>query len=412
MWTRTLLFTSALTFASLVANAVSVASEKVEGNAYRNTVLVANKAEFKPQILEPRLINAWGIATRPAGAGGHFWVTGADTSFEYVGDVANSPTESLRKLHVDDYAYMTAPLGKHGEFATGTAFSGSTKNFVITQNVKGAEPITAPAKFLFSSDGGVISAWTERKKEDGSFDRAPEAITVIDESKQGAKFFGITVNADYSRIYAADFGMEPAINVYDGAFKKEGLTFDQPFDDNKNGKVDVGEYAPFNVQALTTPAGEKRVYVTYAMTQACPADAAKAKQCKEGGIFAGEEDTSREGLGRIAEFDENGKLIKVWQDGGKLSAPWGVAYAPAGFGALANTLLVGNFGDGKIVAFDPATQAVKDMLRDEKGEPVVIDKLWGLIFGNGASLGDVNALYYAAGPNDEKDGVFGSLRLQ
>jgi uncharacterized protein (TIGR03118 family) len=98
------------------------------------------------------------------------------------------------------------------------------------------------------------------------------------------------------------------------------------------------------------------------------------------------------------------------QDDGRLSAPWGLAYAPPDFGALVNTLLVGNFGDGSIAAFDATTHEFVDVLRDARGEPIAIEKIWSLLFGNGESLGDANALYFAAGPDDEKDGVFGSLR--
>jgi uncharacterized protein (TIGR03118 family) len=87
-----------------------------------------------------------------------------------------------------------------------------------------------------------------------------------------------------------------------------------------------------------------------------------------------------------------------------------VAFAPANFGALSNKLLVGNFGDGHIAAFDPATHAFSGYMNTPRGKPVVIEKIWGLLFGNGDALGDADALYFTAGPNDEKDGLFGSLR--
>jgi uncharacterized protein (TIGR03118 family) len=137
----------------------------------------------------------------------------------------------------------------------------------------------------------------------------------------------------------------------------------------------------------------------------------KKGACKKGAIFAGEEDISKPGYGRVAEFTEDGDLVNVLKDGGKLSAPWGIAYAPADFGALSGSLLVGNFGDGTIAGYDAKTGEFIDVMRDAKGKPIVIDKLWGILFGNGQSLGDTNALYFAAGPNDETDGIFGSLRV-
>lgn len=403
------LFALALTLAGSVSVAAFASSE---ANHFVQTNFTANKAGYKAQLTEKNFINGWGIAIRPAGAGGHFWVTAKDVSFEYVGDVQNSPDEKLRTLHTDNLKYVKLPVGGEDNFATGVVFSDSKDKFIITQKIEGAEPITAPAKFLFASDGGIISAWTERKKADGSFDRSGVAEVVIDQSKEGAQFFGLAISAAYDRLYAADFGAKPAIKVFDGAFKPAAIAFDQPFDDNKNGQVDPGEYAPFNIQALQTPAGKNHMFVTYAKTQACPEEEIKKGSCKKGELFVGEEDTSKPGYGRLAEFTEEGKLVAVWNDGGKLSAPWGLAYAPQNFGALSGALLVSNFGDGTIAAYDAKTHAFIDVMRGENGKPVVVDKIWGILFGNGESLGDKDALYFAAGPEDEADGVFGSLRLK
>ncbi len=376
------------------------------------TNLVANDKNYKPEIaLESEFLNAWGIAIRPAGAGGHFWVTAKNISYEYVGDVKAATDEKLRKLHMDELKYVQLPVGGADNFATGVAFSGSKTEFSITQNIDSAEPVTAPAKFIFASDGGIISAWTERRKADGTFDRPLEALPVIDESSQGAQFFGIALSHDYDTLYAADFGAKPAIKVYGGDFKPLSLKFDQPFDDNKNGQVDAGEYAPFNIQALTNQAGGNHLFVAYAKTQSCPDEEIKSGTCKKGELFVGEEDTSKPGYGRIAEFTEEGKLVRVWADAGKLSAPWGFAYAPDTWDELKGTLLVSNFGSGTIAAFDQNTGKFKDFLRGKNGKPIMIDKIWGILFGNGVSLGDKDALYFAAGPRDEADGIFGSLRM-
>ena len=152
------------------------------------------------------------------------------------------------------------------------------------------------------------------------------------------------------------------------------------------------------------------MFVTYAKTQTCPKAEIVKKTCQKGALFVGEEDTAKPGQGRVAEFTEGGALVAVWQDEGHLSAPWGMAIAPVDFGALSGDLLVGNFGDGSIAAFNPTTHAFVDVLRDAKGKPMKIEKIWGLLFGNGASLGDSNALYVASGPKDEKMGLFGSIR--
>lgn len=394
------------------AYATSQENNKLENNKYAQSIFVANQAKYHPSFAtEKDFINAWGIAIRPKGAGGHFWVTAKDISYEYIGDVTASPDKALQALHQDKLKTVKLPVGGDDKFATSTVYSDSKENFVITQEIKGAEAITAPAKFLFASDGGIISAWTERKLADGSFDRSPEAITVIDESAKGAQFFGLAVSQGYDRLYAANFGENAGIEVFNGKFEPEAIKFDMPFDSNKNGKVDAGEYAPFNVQALTTPAGENHIFVTYAKTQACPKEEIAKKTCKKGEIFAGEEDTSKPGYGRLAEFTEDGRLVAVWNDGGKLSAPWGVAYAPTDFGALSGKLLVANFGNGTIAAFDSTTRSFLDIMRNNNGNAIKIDKIWGLLFGNGESLGDANSLYFTAGPDDEKDGMFGRLRV-
>src|SRR6476620_4657911 len=117
-------------------------------NSYVQKNFVADKKSYKAQILEKNFINAWGISNRPAGAGGHFWVTAKDVSYEYVGDVQNSSDEKLRSLHTDVLKYVKLPVGGKDNVATGTVFNNSSSNFVITQSIPGVEPITAPAKFM------------------------------------------------------------------------------------------------------------------------------------------------------------------------------------------------------------------------------------------------------------------------
>lgn len=380
-------------------------------NGYKQTNLIANNIKYSPTIeVDEKLINAWGIAIRPKGAGGHFWVTGKDISFEYVGDVQNSPDPSLRKLHSDELKYVKLPVGSAENFATSTVFNGSDKSFVITQKIEGKKAITAPAKFIFASDGGIVSAWTEKKNKDGTFDRSNQAIKVIDESAKGSQFFGLAINSANNILYLADFGAKPAIKTYDAKFKPTKIVFDAPFDDNKNGKVDAGEYAPFNVQAITTPQGANNIFVAYAKTQTCPEEEISKGTCKKGELFVGEEDTSKAGYGKLAEFSENGKLIAVWKDKNSLSAPWGVVLAPNNFGKASNRLLVANFGSGTISTFNYETKEFVENLKDKGGKDIKIEKIWGLLFGNGESLGDSNALYFTAGPDDEKDGIFGVLR--
>jgi len=377
-------------------------------SSYKITTLVANKAIYKPQILDKSIKNAWGIAIRPAGAGGHFWVAGGDISFQYVGDVSKSNDLNLKKLHVDNFPYMKLNLKKDAA-ATGIVFNGGS-SFIVQQSISGKKDLVSPAKFIFSADDGSIHAWTERKNTnlDGSIsmDWPLEAKKVIQE--QDAQFFGIGMNEDFSRLYAADFGKNPSIRTYDGNFKPVNITFDMPFDINKNNKVDAGEYAPFNIQYLKDSNNKGHLLVAYAQTKACPTKAIKEKICAKGEIEPGEENSKN---GKIAEFDENGRLISIWSDKG-MNAPWGMAYAPSTFGKYANHLLVANFTTGLISIYETNSKEFVGYLKDKSNKNLKIDGIWGLQFGNGASLGDSDTLYFAAGPKDEEDGVFGSIKVQ
>ncbi len=333
----------------------------------KQTNLIANKPEFGAQILDPEMQNAWGIAIRPAGFGGHFWVssTNVGKSLLYVGDVGGTP------LFQDDLKFVNT-LGA----PTGVVFNEGAQ-FVITQQHENG-PITNAAKFLFANASGTITAWTERARAAGGFDRPVDSAVVVDGTARGSEFLGVALSPAGDRMLAADFGAEAALRVYDGKFAEVGA-FANPFNPNK--KPDGFE--AFNVQTL----GDS-VFAMYARHVPPGAELPE---------------------GRLAEFDASGQLIAKWRGRGYLNNPWGVAKAPKDFGLYSGCLLVGNFGDGTVVAFHPRFKVALDYVRDAHGKRVVIDGLWGLQFGNGASLGEANHVYFAAGPNKEVDGLFGKL---
>ena len=346
--------------------------------AYRTTNLAATDAKYGAPIVDRTLIDAWGLAIRPAGFGGHFWVTanGSGESVEFVGDVGGAP------LHQDALKTVAVPgVGGAIGTPTGVVFNGSS-NFQITQAFKSGAIINS-AKFLFASTDGTLSAWTERNNGGGNFDRPGSGLTVVDRSAAGSQFFGLGISAAGDKLYAADFGTTTGVRTYGDGFADltSSHSFSNPFG---------GSFASFNVQDFTV-GGIGSVFVTYAVQDA-----------------PGEEQHGA-GLGRLAHYDEMGNLLGVADDRGLLNSPWGLAIAPRGFGGYGGDLLVGNFGDGTIVAFDPVTLRAIDYLRDDNGHPLAIDGLWGLVFGNGASLGRADALYFAAGPDDETQGLFGSI---
>jgi uncharacterized protein (TIGR03118 family) len=367
-----------------------------DGNSYAAHNLVANSAVYDPDIVDPSLVNAWGIANRPAGLGGHIWVAASNSgqSIQYVGDIGKTP------LYQDELRSISIPGTRHGDGSpdagrvigtpTGVVFNGAPDKFVITQG-----SVTGPAKFIFVGTEGVVSAWTERKNDDGSADRASYASVVADASERGSAYFGAALAPTGDRLLVADFGPDHVIRTYDENFTEvDTVGFKNPFVDAGRA-IKPGYFVPWNVTTI----GD-RVLVSYAAIGADESDPKKPAVAEEG---------AGRGQGRIAAFDADGELIKVWTDKKSLNAPWGVAVAPEGFGKLTGSVLVSNFGDGTIAAFDAEHGQFLDYVRGKDNKPVVIDGIWGLLPGNGASLGRADAVYYAAGPRGEQDGVFGRL---
>jgi TIGR03118 family protein len=147
---------------------------------------------------------------------------------------------------------------------------------------------------------------------------------------------------------------------------------------------------PFNIAAL-----DGHLYVAYAMFDPAGDE--------------GMEEQVGEGYGHLVEYNEDGTLVRDFKDTGKLNAPWGMAIAPSGFGKFGGALLVANLGDGTIAALDRHTGRFIDDMRDETGKIISIERIWGLVFGNGVSLGDAQSLYFTAGLKGESDGIFGRL---
>ena len=376
-------------FGAMLAGLSWLACASAAHAQYTATNLIANDPSYNPQIVDPNFGDSWGIAIRPAGAGGHFWITNKDTgvSSEYVGDVNGVP------LHQDSLTTVTIPSPSGSPDAavsqpTGVVFN-QTSDFRITQT-SATGSFDAPATFLFATNDGTIAAWSDQNTlPNGSPNRPSQAVLAVDNSAAGDNYFGLaTTNlASGNYLYAANFGTNPGIETYNSTFQNVSsqFAFTNPFA--------AQGYEPFNIENLGGS-----LFVAYAQYGS-----------------AGTE-VHGTGLGKLAEYDSSGNLITTWDDKGLLNSPWGMAIAPSSFGKYSGDLLIGNFGDidqqaGSIVAFDPLTHAAVGYLDDASGKPLVEPGVWGLTFGNGASLGAANALYFAAGPNDENDGVFGRITV-
>ena len=250
---------------------------------------------------------------------------------------------------------------------TGVVFNATT-DFAVTPG--------QPAKYIFATEDGTIAAW----------DSGAAAVLKVDLSALGTVYKGLALGSSSKKnyLYATNFNAG-RVEVFDANFAPVALagSFTDP-------NLPAG-FAPFNIQNI----GGK-LYVTYAKP-----DAAK------------HDDVSGPGNGYVSVFDPNGTFVKRLVSQGPLNSPWGVVLAPAGFGGFGGALLVSNFGDGLINAFNPATGAWLGALRDGSGKALAIDGLWSLSFGNGTKAGDTHTLYFTAGiaggGTVEDHGLFGSI---
>jgi uncharacterized protein (TIGR03118 family) len=300
---------------------------------------------------DPDLVNGWGIVASPTSP---WWVSDNGTS---KSTLYNGNTGEKVALTV------TVPGPP-----TGIVFNG-TADFRVNA---GTGP--APSRFIFATDNGQIAGWN------GVGNAAISAATTPD-----AVYLGLAIGhvgaANY--LYAANF---PAahVDVFNGSFQITQLS--------GGDFVDPGlpsGYAPFGIQAI----GDE-VFVAY------------AKQNAEG-----DEEVAGLGLGFVSVFGMDGTFHGRVASGGELNAPWGLAMSPATFGKFSNDLLVGNFGDGRIHAFHRTTAGWEErgVLKGTDRRPISIDGLWGIGFGNGAASGPRDTLFFAAGPDDETHGLFGSI---
>jgi uncharacterized protein (TIGR03118 family) len=308
---------------------------------------------------DPNLVNAWGIVFNPFG---FVWVADNGTGLSTLYDGDGTPQSLVVTIPP---AVGSTDTGN----PTGIVYNGSS-DFVVTKDT-----LSGPGRFIFASENGTIAAWAPNVD-------SLNAILVVDNSATGALYKGLALaaNGTSNFLYATDFHNNK-ISVFDKNFAPATLvcSFSDP-------KI-PSDFGPFGIQNLNG-----NIYVTYAKQ-----DAAK------------HDDVAGKGLGFVNVFDANGCLIKRIATRGKLNSPWGLAIAPANFGVFSNRLLVGNFGDGTINAYDIATGASKGQMKKTNGHVLVIDGLWGLSFGNGLQNQPTNALFFTAGPDGENHGLYGRI---
>jgi len=271
---------------------------------------------------------------------------------------------------------IPVPKGQAGPSnPTGVVFNGTT-DFRLSNGM--------PATFIFVTEDGTIAGWN-----------GGMTAELIPSSSKDAVYKGCTIAALNGKhyLYVANFH-SGQIEVYDGAFKRVALNgksfVAEDVNGNGNGPGFNGphKFAPFNVQAIGT-----NIYVAYAQQ-----DDQK------------EDDVPGAGLGALIIFDAAGNRLARLQQGNWFNAPWGIAMAPGDFGEFSHSLLVGMFGSGQIAAFNPINGSFLGLMKRPDSSILSIDGLWALGFGGGnPNSGPYNTLFFTAGPNDEKDGLFGTL---
>ncbi|MCX5645211.1 MAG: TIGR03118 family protein [Phycisphaerae bacterium] len=324
------------------------------------TYLQHNLVSDLPSVadrVDPNLINPWGIAFGPTTP---FWIADNHTGVSSIYDGNGVPTRAA--------VAIPGPAGGAALGApTGIVFNATT-DFALAPG--------QPAKYLFATEDGTIAGWST----------GAAAVLKADLSVLGTVYKGLALGSSSGKnyLYAANFSVG-RVDVFDANFAPVALagTFTDP-------NLPAG-FAPFNVQNV----GGK-LYVTYVLQDAEHHD-----------------DVPGPGNGFVNTFDTSGQLLQRFASRGLLNSPWGVVLAPAGFGGFGGALLVGNFGDGRINAFNPTTGAWLGAIQDASGAAISIQGLWGLTFGNGGPAGGSQTLYFTAGiagtGTVEDHGLFGSL---
>jgi len=277
---------------------------------------------------------------------------------------------------------IPAPGGGLGGAATGNVFN-STTDFVVT---KGS--VSGRSQFVFATEDGTISGWNPTVD-------STHAIIAVDRSSVseggfvGAVYKGLALvrSSSGNFLFATNFRFG-TVEQFDGQFNLVNSFTDPALaSDCPISGPPPQCFAPFGIQNI----GGK-LFVTFALQDAAHHD-----------------DVKGAGNGFVDVFDASGNLIRRFASQGTLNSPWGLAPAPAKFGTFSRDLLVGNFGDGRINAFNPSNGKFLGQLRGKDGLPITINGLWGLAFGNGNLAGATNTLFFASGLNDEADGLFGSI---
>ena len=322
-----------------------------QSNSYKQTNLTSDTAGVAANV-DPDLVNPWGIAFFPNNP---FWIADNNSGFTTLYNASG--------MNVGSFAVPPAAANTGQSTPTGIVANIAGTGFAVNGK---------PGLFILDSEDGAIMSWN------GS-----DPVTIkVDNSRAGAVYKGLALitNAGGAFLLAANFN-SGAVEVYDNLFNVAHLagTFTDP-------NLPSG-FAPFGIHVINS-----QVLVTYAMQD----------QAKHDPVH-------QAGAGYVDLFDVNGNFVERLVSQGNLNAPWGATIPPAGFGAFGGKLLIGNFGDGTINAFDPTAGTFIDQVKDSSGAVITNASLWDMVFGGGGTSGDPNTLYITAGLSNEQHGLFAAI---
>ncbi len=340
---------------------------------FTQTNLVSDGSSTSPQAAhtDGNLVNPWGVSFSPTSP---FWVSDNAKGVATLYD-GNGVAQPL-------VVTIATPNGQMpGTAPTGQVFNTDSDDFDIS--AKGGTPQSSV--FLFATEDGTISGWNPKVDPTHSALLADNSSNPAEGADgNGAVYKGLAIGKGEgdTHLFAANF-RHGTVDVFDGSETNGQLNQVGSITDPN---VPAG-FAPFNVQVL-----DGHLFVTYAMQDGPKHD-----------------DVAGKGHGFVDEYDLDGHLLHRVASGGPLDSPWGLAIAPSDFGKFAGDLLVGNFGDGTINAYDLKNDHFVGKLDGADGKPIVIGDLWAITPGNGHGAGDPGKLYFTAGVEKEAQGLFGSL---
>lgn len=336
----------------------------LNAQAYKVTNLVSD-GSVTATTTDANFLNPWGMSVSPT-----WWINAANTGFSYV---VPATTDAIA------FKVVIPPAGSnHAGSPAGSVTTSGASGMVLSDGTK--------ASFLFSTLDGAIYGWNSALGTNGAV-----TLVAVSNTSAGACYPGLALlnaNATTSYLLAPNFGAANTIEVYDQTFKPTKLSgsFTDP-------NLPSG-YGPWSIHILNN-----QIWVAYA---------ARTGPCQQ---------SVGPGNGLVDVFDLNGNFVARAVTGGNLNAPWGVAFAPStGFGIFSGALLIGNFGDGKINAYDPKSYAYLGQLMDSTGKSLVYASLWDLLAGGtpvlnstAVSGGSNTTLFFTAGLANQSHGLLGSI---